>query len=104
MANNPFDMAGNSQLGLDEAARPKSEAELSWDSWMSQRQTKEFFQVFLARWREDLKEQWAQGCFTSQENRQQTIDANLQGVAQVNLLQQLIDLDFDSYEKVIKDE
>jgi hypothetical protein len=56
----------------------------------------------LEVWAERLKEQWAAGQF-QHEDTYQTALANAQALGQVRLLQQLMELDHDSFEETFAD-
>lgn len=54
------------------------------------------YRKLLKKWREDLKEQWAAGLFTSQD-REEMVTANFQALATVSILEKLAKLDYDEF-------
>ena len=64
-----------------------------WEEWLAHPGT-QAFRTMLVMWRESLKEQWAAGQF-------QETAANQQGLAQVQLLEDLADLDYQQYQRTM---
>lgn len=68
-----------------------------WKEWKANPQTSEFFQ-FLARLREEIKEDWAQSYYVG-ESDSETVQRNAAALGQVDLLGRLQYVTFESVEE-----
>ena len=69
--------------------------EEEFKEWKAGRLTQEWFKA-LEAWRENLKEQWAQGAFNS-DRTNETATANVNAVGQVRLLEDQLSMGYAEY-------
>lgn len=60
--------------------------------WLSLPATQKFKRL-LAKWQENLKDQWASGAFVG-EDKDSTLMANAAALGEVNLLKRIIELEY----------
>lgn len=85
---------------------PQQQNELSEDGfkdWMSLPITQLVFHTFLSLWQESLRQQWGMGNFQA-ATIEETALANAGAVAQVKLLSDLSQLDYEKLTEVLNDE
>ena len=76
--------------------RPASPEEQDFIDWLDHPVTQKFMS-FLARRKDDLKEQWASGTFTHVERYAAAI-ANAKAIGQCEELSRMLELQFDQIE------
>ncbi len=74
----------------------------AWEGWLLDPVTREF-RLGLSAWRMGLAKQWMEGDFQS-ENIEVTAMANAQGVAEVKLLERILELDEVRLNGILEDE
>ena len=69
--------------------------------WRTNPGTQEVMRGFRA-WQAQLKEQWAMGAFNSEEPAV-THAANVEGVSQFKMLQEILDMSYTEYEELVNE-
>jgi hypothetical protein len=70
--------------------------EQEWEEWRGLPETEEFFTVCLAKARQRLMEQWADGVFTY-ETKDGTDQANARALGRTQALADLIDSEYEDF-------
>lgn len=70
----------------------KAPSQEEFQQWKVDPVTRVIWLGVLAKWKESLKEQWSEKVF-QKETHEQTVEANAAALAQIEVLNKLIDLD-----------
>ena len=85
----------------EEQARLQQKASEEWQAWLHLPETERWFQA-LRLLREIFKEDWASGKFSNMGNIQVQM-ANAEAVGMCRLVEQLLEMDWESVEGIIEE-